>query len=125
MDKKRVHFGKLLTSYLIYLLTAYFITVVSLIVLSFAVFKAEINEKIVQGIILAIYGISTFLTAKLARKMKDARWVAWNVAISTGYFAVLCIISVMINHSISPVSNDFITTYILCLGCGMLGGILK
>lgn len=124
MRKITIGIGKNFITYLVYLIVSYTITLVSLIVLAFLVFKLKMDDKMVDLAIAGIYVISTLLTGILARKMKDGRFLPWILAISVGYFGILCMISVMLGHKILPNSIGFITTFIICILSGITGGII-
>ena len=125
MGNQTVKKRSAIVSYGIYLLTSYFITVVCLIVLSFIVFQTKMDEKYIDIINIAIYIISTFFAGYLASKAKKQHKIVWGLLVGLGYFLVLCIISVILNHTISPLSGNFITTLMICGLGGMAGTLVK
>lgn len=109
---------------LIYLLGAYIVTAVILFLLAFLLFKLSLSEQIVSAGIIITYALSCFLAGFLAgKRMKQKRFL-WGLIMGIGYFLVLLILSIAVNKSFGAAS-DIVTTFILCAGGGMLGGMLS
>ncbi len=109
---------------LIYLLGAYIVTAVILFLLAFLLFKLSLSEQIVSAGIIITYALSCFLAGFLAgKKMKQKRFL-WGLIMGIGYFVVLLVLSIAVNKSFGAAADIF-TTFILCAGGGMLGGMLS
>lgn len=110
---------------LTYLLIAYIVSVLILVVLALLLYKMNISEQIVSVGVVITYVLSCFLGGFLAgKKMKQKRFL-WGLIMGIGYFLVLLVLSVAINHSFSAIADSLFTTLILCAGGGMLGGMLS
>ena len=49
----------------------------------------------------------------------------WGGIIGAAYYVVLVLISVLAGQPMTEVANSMFTTLILCVGGGMLGGMLS
>ena len=111
-------FGKLL-------LASYLITGIFLLVLSLLLYRYHISERTVNIGITLTYCLSTFLAGFLAGKSKKKRKFLWGLALGAAYFVILCLISLAVKGSLKQISGDFLSTLILCMGSGMLGGMIS
>lgn len=104
---------------------SYILTAVFLLILSMLLYKFRLSETIINIGIVVIYIASTFLTGFLAGKKIGTKKYLWGVFLGAGYFLILTLISLIINHGISDFSGNFLSTLFLCVGSGMLGGMLS
>lgn len=118
MSRYFISFGKLLVA-------SYFITGILLLLLSMALYKFHISQTIVNIGIIVIYCLSTFITGFLAGKSQRQKKYIWGLLLGGAYFFVLCLISLTINSTINDLSGNFVTSMFLCVGSGMLGGMLS
>ncbi|MCM1185707.1 MAG: TIGR04086 family membrane protein [Lachnoclostridium sp.] len=107
------------------LLFSYIVTAVLLMLLALLLYKAGIGAGIVSVAIIAIYVISTFLAGFLAGKKMQNRKFLWGLVMGVLYFLVLAVMSFAINRSVGELGNSFFTTMVLCIGGGMLGGMVS
>lgn len=107
------------------LVFSYLLTALLLLFLSLLLYKFRLNEMVVNVGIVMIYIISTFLTGFLAGKKIGNKKYFWGLLLGAGYFIVLLLISLLINHGISNFTDNFLSTLFLCVGSGMLGGMLS
>ena len=107
------------------LLAAYIVTGLLLLLLAFLLYKLQLAESIVNVGIIAIYVIACFLGGFLEGKMMKTRKFIWGGAFGLLYFAVLAIISLAVGQGISGTSSNFVTTLILCMAGGTLGGMVS
>lgn len=107
------------------LLFSYILTAGMLLLLAFLLFKLQLSERPVSLAIIVIYVTATlfagFITGK---KMKNRRFL-WGLIIGMAYFVVLAMVSLAVKQSPQALGNSFFTTFILCAGGGMLGGMLS
>ncbi len=109
---------------LLYLLISYMVTGILLLILAFTVFRFHLGESVVNIVIIAIYSLSTFVGGYAAgKKMKTHRFL-WGFLMGLAYFVVLVLVSLLVNHSLKDFSGNFFTVLTLCMGGGMLGGML-
>ena len=107
------------------LLASYIVTGLLLLLLSFFVYKFEIGEELVTASIVAIYVISTFIGGFILGKLTQVRKFIWGMAIGALYFALLFAISYGVYREFQTNGLNVITTIILCIGGGTLGGMLS
>ena len=107
------------------LLAAYIVTGLLLLLLALLLYKLQLSESIVNIGIIAIYVISCFLGGFLEGKMMKTRKFLWGGAFGLLYFAVLAIISLAVGQGFSGSSSHFVTTLILCMAGGTLGGMVS
>lgn len=107
------------------LLFSYILTLALLLLLAFLLYKLGLTEKMVSVAIIVIYIGATFLAGFMAGKKMQTRKFMWGLLLGSAYFLILVMISLIINHSLGNFANSFLTTYALCAGGGMLGGMLS
>ena len=107
------------------LLFSYIVTTILLLLLSFLLYKLQWKEGTVAIAIIVIYVMATFFAGFMAgKKMKNKKFL-WGLIMGGSYFLVLSVLSLAINRSLGLQGSDFITTFFLCTGGGMLGGMLS
>lgn len=107
------------------LLISYIVTVIVLLVIAFFLYKMNLSEKIVSGGIIITYIAATFLGGFLAGKKMKTRRYLWGLGIGFAYYVVFIILSLIINRGDMEMSRTILTTLVLCMGGGMLGGMLS
>ncbi len=106
------------------LLAAYIVTAVLLLLLTCLLYKLNLDEGKVSIGISAVYVISTFTGGFLIGKWNRVRKFLWGLAEGILYFALLLVISIAVYHSLQDGGANVLTTFLLCAGGGMLGGML-
>lgn len=107
------------------LLCAYVITGILLLVLTLLLYKLGLSEENVNAGIILIYVISTFAGGFVTGKLAGTRRFLWGLAAGALYFALLFLISLGIYHSIQSGAGSMASTFLLCAGGGMLGGMVS
>lgn len=107
------------------LLFSYILTGGMLLLLAFLLYKLHLSEKVVNICMILIYVAASFFAGFITGKRKGKKKFFWGGAMGALYFAVLFVISAVINRSFPQLSADFTTTILLCVGGGMLGGMLS
>ncbi len=107
------------------LLTSYVITAILLMVLALLLYKFELNEKMVSASIVAIYVTSTLIGGIIIGKLVKVRRFVWGISLGVLYFAILLGITLGVYHTINGDSVNLMTTFILCMGGGMTGGMIS
>lgn len=103
---------------------AYALTGALLALLSFLLYRLGLGEKVVVAAIIVIYVTATFFAGFLAGKKMKSRKFLWGLAEGAAYFLVLALLSFLAGGRSVAVGNSFFTTLALCVGGGMLGGML-
>lgn len=122
---KKLNLSSRLTFIMKCLLISYLITTGLLLLLALMLYRFNLSEKIVSICIIAIYIIVTFLAGFLTGKREGNKKFLWGLLMGTLYFAILIVISLIVNHGMNEVSGNFFTVLVLCAGSGMLGGMLS
>jgi putative membrane protein (TIGR04086 family) len=107
------------------LLASYIVTGLLLLGLTFLVYKFELDEQVVLGSIVAIYVVSTFVGGFIIGKLMGKRKFLWGMMLGFAYFALLLLISYGVYREFNTNGLNVITTVLLCVGGGMLGGMLS
>ena len=88
------------------LLASYIVTGILLLVLTFFMYKFELNEKIVSA---AIVG----------------KRYLWGMVLGIVYFVLLLLITLGVYRTLNGDSVSIVTSLILCAGGGMTGGMIS
>ncbi len=107
------------------LLCAYVVTGILLLLLTLLLYKLNLDEGKVTAGIIAIYVISTFVGGFVAGKLVKVRKFIWGLTMGILYFALLMLISLGIYHTVQGSGASVLTTFLLCAGGGMLGGMVS
>lgn len=106
------------------LLACYTVTGGLLLLVSFLLYKFDLNEQIVMAGIVSIYVVSTIVGGYIAGKIKRQKKGLWGGIIGVLYFTLLVIISYGVHRQIGQQGVGIITTALLSVGGGMLGGMV-
>ena len=74
--------------------------------------------------VTVIYLGSAFLGGRIAGRRTENKKYLWGLLAGMCYFAVLFLLTLILRRNIDPSSIQTITTACLCMGGGMLGGML-
>ena len=106
------------------MLAAYVLTAGLLLLLAFMLYRFGISEKVVSLCIIGIYIVVTFAAGLIAGKRAGKRKFLWGLAMGAAYYAILVIVSLIVNRGLQDVAENMITVFFLCAGSGMLGGMI-
>lgn len=107
------------------LLTAYLVTGVLLLLLTLAVYKFELGEQIVSAGITAIYVAANLIGGIIIGKCAGQRRFLWGLGIGVAYFALLLLITLGVYRTVNGNTVSIMTTFLLCAGSGMFGGMIS
>lgn len=107
------------------LLASYIVTGIMLLVLTVLLYKMNLNEKAVSAGIVAIYVMATLIGGIIIGKLARVRRFVWGLGLGIGYFALLLLITLGVYHTLNGNGANLITTFILCAGGGMVGGMIS
>lgn len=105
------------------LLCAYVVTGILLLLLALLLYKLNLNEKQVAIAVMAIYLLSTFIGGFVIGKLNQVRKFLWGMIVGICYFVLLLLVSVGVYHSLKNGGANAMTTLLLCIGGGLLGGM--
>lgn len=107
------------------LLISYILTGIMLLFLTLLLYKLQLSEPVVAIGIVAIYILSSFIGGFFTgKKIKEKKFM-WGLILGALYFLILTAISLMVNRSLQESVSNFVTTMLICVGSGMLGGMLS
>lgn len=107
------------------LLASYVVTGILLLLLTFFLYQFELDEQKVTAGIVVIYVVSTFVGGFLLGKLTKVRRFAWGLMLGVAYFMLLFLISLGVYRGIDGELIQILTTFFLCVGGGMFGGMLS
>ena len=99
---------------LISLLGSWIVTAVLLVLLAAAMMKFQLEEGKISAAVTVIYLGSAFLGGRIAGRRTENKKYLWG----------LFLLTLILKRNIDPSSIQTITTACLCMGGGMLGGML-
>lgn len=107
------------------LLAAFVATGVLLLVLAALLYKMNLDEQTVSFGIIAIYVLSTFIGGMIAGKLSGQRKFLWGILVGVCYFLLLLLISFAVYRTFQGNAANVVTTFLLCAGGGMMGGMVS
>ena len=107
------------------LLASYIVTGILLLVLTFFMYKFELNEKIVSAAIVGIYVVSTLIGGMIIGKLTKSKRYLWGMVLGIIYFVLLLLIKLGVYRTLNGDSVSIVTSLILCAGGGMTGGMIS
>mgnify|MGYP004456744949 FL=1 len=122
---KRDTQDKKFLSALLILVLSYVLTACLLLLLAFILYKFRISESIVNIAVIVIYISVTFAAGFIAGKHYKVKKFLWGLVLGSVYFLILVLVSLIGGVSDAVIGSGVVTTWILCAGGGMLGGMLS
>lgn len=107
------------------LLASYIVTGILVLVLTFFMYKFELNEKIVSAAIVGIYVVSTLIGGMIIGKLTKSKRYLWGMVLGIVYFVLLLLITLGVYRTLNGDSVSIVTSLILCAGGGMTGGMIS
>ena len=107
------------------LLCAYIVTGILLLILTLLLYKAGLSEENINAGIILTYVISTFAGGFVMGKLTGTKKFLWGLLLGVLYFVLLLLISLGVYHTLQAEITNLLTTFLLCAGGGMLGGMVS
>ena len=107
------------------LIFSYAVTGVLLAILAFFVFRFGLAESVTDVSITAIYVIVTFLGAFIVGKRVKEQKFLWGFLLGFLYIVIISIVAITLGQVFHVTSTANLTTAALCVGGGLLGGMLS
>ena len=104
------------------LLVSVVVTVICLCILAFLVYKMQWGEKPVSVGVIVIYVLSSFAAGRVLAHGFLKKKALLGLLGGGLYFLFLCIVSLAVNGNEAFLTGDFLTTALICLAGGMIGG---
>jgi len=96
------------------LLVSYVVTGLLLLLIAGLLYRFQLDEGKVQIGIILTYILSCFAGGFLTGKMMKSRQFLWGV-----------LLGLAVNRELQSSTAGFVTAFLLCMGGGMLGGMLS
>lgn len=106
------------------LMAAYAVTAIMLAILAALLYKLQLAENTVEIGIIVVYVISSLLAGLFFSKGAKSRRFLWGMVAGAAYFLIICALSMAMEPDFDVLSNSCMTTMFICVGSGMLGGML-
>lgn len=123
--EKKIRKDSMLIWMLKSLLAAYFVTGILLLLLTLAVYKLELGERIVSAGIIGIYVAANLIGGIIIGKLAGKRRFLWGLILGVTYFALLLLITLGVYRTVHGNAVGIMTTFLLCAGSGMFGGMIS
>lgn len=107
------------------LLFSYALTGAFLLLLAFLLFQFDLGEKPVEAGILGVYVLSCLLGGFMAGKILRKDRYLWGFLLGLAYYFLLLAVSFAVRGKWDMSLTHAITTCLMCLGGGALGGMLS
>lgn len=92
------------------LLASYIVTGILLLVLTFFMYKFELNEKIVSAAIVGIYVVSTLIGGMIIGKLTKSKRYLWGMVLGIIYFVLLLLITLGVYRTLNGDSVSIVTS---------------
>jgi len=106
------------------LMASYLVTGLLLLLTAGLLYRFQLSQNAVDIGIIAIYVVSSLLAGLFYAKGAAGRRFLWGMAAGAAYFLIIALVSWAVQPDFAPLSNSCITTLCICVGSGMLGGMI-
>jgi putative membrane protein (TIGR04086 family) len=107
------------------LIVSYLITGLMLLILALLLYKMNFDEGKVTIGIIAVYIFSCFIGGNIVGRKVGEKKYLWGMILGVVYFVLLLGISTLVQPGSMTGVRYLITSMIMCVGGGMLGGMLS
>lgn len=106
------------------LVISYLITGGFLLILALLLYRFQLSENVVSVSIIVIYVCASFMSGMYSGKYMEHRRFLWGALSGSAYFLILLGISMIVDQNAEHMMQEAVTVFPLCMGAGMLGGML-
>lgn len=103
----------------------YAVTLILLLLLALILFKMEPQEIVCKIWLIAVYIISGLLGGFLIGKRRKSKKFLWGFFVGLLYFLIIFAVSLLLYKGLTGDWMHLITTMILCVASGMVGGMIS
>ena len=107
------------------LLLMYAVTAILLFLLAILVQQFNWDNDAISIGISMVYVISCFIGGFFVGKVQQNKKFIWGILIGLAYLIIRLVITLVVKHGFHSSVSAFVTNLLLCLGAGMLGGMLS
>ncbi len=122
MVEKNVSSRKMVGCAKVLLFTAV-ITAVMLMGFALVCYKINLSQGMIAIGVLTIYVIATFIGGFFIGKCNQTKKYLWGMVIGLSYFVLLMLLTLLIKKSLGD--SNVVTIMVMCIGGGMIGGMLS
>lgn len=107
------------------LIISYLITGAALLILSFVLLKMQLNQESIDVGITIIYVLSCLAGGFFVGKVTGQQKFFWGMILGLTYFLLLLILSAFSQKGLNSSWKEILTSAVICISSGMLGGMLS
>ncbi len=107
------------------LLFSYVLTGILLLALSFLLYKMKLSRSQIRMGVYAVYVLSCLFGGFLAGRQVGNRRFLWGGLTGILYFALLFLLSLLLNQGFHAGIPGILLNFTLCAGSGTVGGMLS
>lgn len=104
---------------------AYILSAILLLLLAFLMYRVDLAEGLVRGGIIFSYVFSCLVGGMLVSKKQKGRKYLWGILGGSVYYLILFVVSLICNQGLPENLVSAFMPLLLCLGGGMIGGMLQ
>ena len=119
------HFSEGMKSIGKILIVVYAVTAIMLFLLALLMKKFQWEQSVVTIGISISYIVSCFLGGFLMGKVQRTKKFIWGILMGLAYMIIMLMITMAVKHGLHSTMSEFIINLLLCLGSGMLGGMIS
>lgn len=117
--------GKKILTTLKVLALAYVLTGLLMLLSTFIMYKLKLSGEQTRLFAMVIYGVTTIVAGLIYGKIKGNKRLLNGAFMGLIYFAVLLVVSFIINRGFSDGLQENIISLIICVAGGSIGGIIS
>jgi len=107
------------------LVISYIVTGIMLLIIALSLYKFGLAESTINILITAVYVVASFAGGFAVGRMVQEKKFIWGLFLGIAYAAIIMIVSFAVNGTIDFSATSAIYQMALCIGGGMLGGMLS
>ena len=101
------------------------ITFISVLFLSFLLYKFKLGDSVLKKGIIIVYALSNFVGGFIIGKIKENKKFIWGMVTGMVYFAVLTLISVLVTGQLYGNGNMAVAALCTSVIGGCIGGMIS
>ena len=106
------------------LVLSYLVMLLLMCIASFAIWKLDISENVLKGIVIVLYVLSAAIGGiYIGKKQKEKKFL-WGLLTGSLYFLILVVLTLLSGDFSGRLGTHFATAFLICALSGTLGGML-
>lgn len=107
------------------LLVMYVVTAILLFLLAFLVQQFGWERNVISIGISIVYVLSCFIGGFFAGKVQRSRKFIWGILMGLMYLIIMLVVTLAVKSGFHSTMSAFVMNLLLCLGGGMIGGMVS